>query len=113
MQYHIKKDIQVGPLVISLRWRKRSNLTGRFGGGWNWAMGFEAGGTTLILSCLVFMLRFDWQGGKLSDRCAILLGTAGMLGFFLLIEAATAVSILCLLVWALCIRSVVGRARSV
>lgn len=112
MQYHVKRQTQVGPLSIALNWRKANVVFGRFGGGWNWAGGFELGSHTLILNCLVFMLRFDWKGGKLSTHCASLLGAAGFLGFFLFIESATAVSILCLLVWLACFRSVTRRARS-
>jgi hypothetical protein len=32
---------------------------GRFGGGWNWALGFRAGGSTLECYMLVFSIRLD------------------------------------------------------
>lgn len=35
-------------------------LFGRFGGGWNWKLGFQAGGKTLIISLLVFSIRVEF-----------------------------------------------------
>lgn len=50
--------------TIKFEWRSRKNLWGRFGGGWNWHLGFQSSGSTLILFILVFMLRFDWNSKK-------------------------------------------------
>jgi len=33
--------------------RSRNGIMGRFGGGWNWKLGFQASGKTLLLSLLV------------------------------------------------------------
>ena len=44
----------LGPIGVELHWRAKSNLWGRFGGGWNWVLGFEAGGGTIIFNLLVF-----------------------------------------------------------
>lgn len=32
---------QVGPTKVTLSWRSKRNLWGRFGGGWNWALGVQ------------------------------------------------------------------------
>lgn len=41
--------------------RKKENTLGRFGGGWNWVLGFQLGSKTLIINLLVFSIRFDWS----------------------------------------------------
>jgi len=56
----ITRKFNLGNLRITFNWRSKSNLWGRFGGGWNWELGFVAGGSTLILNLLVFSLRFHW-----------------------------------------------------
>lgn len=33
---------------------------GRFGGGWNWKLGFQAGGKTVILNLLVFSIIIEF-----------------------------------------------------
>ena len=38
---------------ISFRWRSKKNLWGRFGGGWNWALGFMKSGRTILLYLLI------------------------------------------------------------
>lgn len=47
-----------GGYRFTLRHRK-AGLMGRFGGGWNWVLGFQASGPTLILNLLVVSLRID------------------------------------------------------
>lgn len=37
-------------------------MFGRFGGGWNWKLGFQSGGNTLIISLLVAEVRIDFGG---------------------------------------------------
>jgi hypothetical protein len=51
-------------LKLSVEYSHRSPdcFMGRFGGGWNWMVGFRAGGRTLILHCLVFDLIFHVEG---------------------------------------------------
>ena len=44
---------------VSFSWRSRKNPLGRFGGGWQWKLGFQAGGGTVIVSILVCELRID------------------------------------------------------
>ena len=43
-------------LDIEICQRKSSSSMGRFGGGWNWELGFELGGHTLILNLLVLYI---------------------------------------------------------
>ncbi len=46
-------------IKLSMRTKKRP--LGRFGGGWNWKLGFQAGGRTVIFSLLVLEVRIDWS----------------------------------------------------
>ena len=50
----IYKRIRLGKLNISFRWRSSKCMWGRFGGGWQWAWGFEVSKRTLNLNCLIF-----------------------------------------------------------
>jgi len=52
----IYKKVNVGRLEIYFHWRSKKNLWGRFGGGWNWKLGFQAGGRTIIFYFLIFSL---------------------------------------------------------
>jgi hypothetical protein len=54
----ITKKFSIGRLEITFNWRSRKNLWGRFGGGWNWELGFQIGSTTVIVNLLIFSLRF-------------------------------------------------------
>jgi len=47
-------------LTIAMEHRRAGRLMGRFGGGWDWEVGFQQGGRSLILNLLVFTIRFDW-----------------------------------------------------
>lgn len=55
-----KKEINLTKTLwrtrIRFSWRSRKNLWGRFGGGWNWKLGFQMGDTTLIISLLIFSI---------------------------------------------------------
>lgn len=55
----IQREWQVGRMAIMFHWRSKKNLWGRFGGGWNWNLGFEAGGSTVILNLLICSLRIN------------------------------------------------------
>ena len=57
------KRIRLGKLNISLGWRSSKHLWGRFGGGWQWALGFEVAKRTLNLNCLVFSIMI-WKEVK-------------------------------------------------
>ena len=52
----IRRRFNVGALRISFTWKSSKCLMGRFGGGWQWALGFRASKSTLLLNCLVFSL---------------------------------------------------------
>lgn len=54
------KRWKVGRLEFTYERRGSDNLMGRFGGGWNWELGFVAGGRTIILNLLVSSLRIHW-----------------------------------------------------
>ena len=56
---HIDKKIEIGRLEIKILWRSSKNLWGRFGGGWNWIVGIEVGGSTVILNLLILSIRFS------------------------------------------------------
>jgi len=50
----IYRKVRIGKLNISFHWRSSKHLWGRFGGGWQWALGFEVAKRTLNLKCLIF-----------------------------------------------------------
>ena len=52
---------KIGRLAISFEWRKASNAWGRFGGGWQWKLGFQYGYRCLIISLLVADLRIEME----------------------------------------------------
>ena len=49
---------KLGRLEISIRHDSKKSVWGRFGGGWNWELGFQCGGRTIIFNLLVFSIRF-------------------------------------------------------
>lgn len=54
----INKYWEIGKLRIDFKWRSKKNFWGRFGGGWNWQLGFQAGGNTIIFNLLICSLSF-------------------------------------------------------
>ncbi len=56
----IRKTVYIGRLKVEYHWRSSKNLWGRFGGGWNWELGLQIGGSTIIVNCLIFSLTFSW-----------------------------------------------------
>lgn len=44
-------------------WRGTPGM-GRFGGGWNWCVGFRAGGSSIILELLIGMITISWYRAK-------------------------------------------------
>lgn len=66
MRVH-KRLIDRPKLRVDYNRRSRDEHMGRFGGCWQWAVGFEAGarhkdgGQTVILNLLVAMLRIEWK----------------------------------------------------
>lgn len=55
----IVRTWRLGRISVTFSWRSKKNLWGRFGGGWNWKLGFIAGGGTVIFDLLIFSLRFN------------------------------------------------------
>ncbi len=48
---------------VSYQRRTADESMGRFGGGWQWKVGVQVGGSgTLIVNCLVFSLRIEPKG---------------------------------------------------
>lgn len=48
-----------GRWAIKYERRSKDNMWGRFGGGWNWKVGFQAGGSTVIIDLLVASIRIS------------------------------------------------------
>lgn len=44
---------------IKYQMRRSNNAWGRFGAGWDWVLGFQAGGSTLIINLLVCSIRIS------------------------------------------------------
>lgn len=57
---------QLGRFRFRFEWRSSKNLWGRFGGGWNWKMGFQMGSSTIIFNLLVasFSITLENQRGE-------------------------------------------------
>lgn len=52
----LHKRLDFKRIVIDLSVRSSNGSMGRFGGGWNWALGFRAGGRTIVFSLLIAVL---------------------------------------------------------
>lgn len=60
-----KKKFKIGKLEVSACYRpKHKNLLGRFGGGFNWNLGFEIGSRCMIVYLLICYIRFDLNESK-------------------------------------------------
>jgi len=59
-----KELIKCKYFTVTLRIRSKNSIMGRFGGGWNWKLGLQAGERTLIISLLVLDVRIDITKGK-------------------------------------------------
>lgn len=57
MKKDILKKYENSWVYISFNMRKKSEIFGRFGGGWNWQLGFQIGGSTIIINLLVASVR--------------------------------------------------------
>ena len=53
---------------IKFQYREKNNLWGRFGGGWNWKLGFQAGGSSLIINLLVMTISFRKKSKEPYDK---------------------------------------------
>lgn len=52
----VVRTLRVGAWKVRYRWRSRHSLFGRFGAGWQWALGFRLGRGTLLVDCLIFSI---------------------------------------------------------
>lgn len=53
-----------GHLKISFLWQSSKCLWGRFGGGWQWKVGFQASRTCIIFNLLICSVRVSWYKEK-------------------------------------------------
>jgi len=60
----IDKKWKCGRLDIRFKWRSKKNLMGRFGGGWNWKLGLQTGGSTIVISLLICEIMFSYESCK-------------------------------------------------
>jgi hypothetical protein len=63
----ITKKWLFGRLEITFDWRSKKNMWGRFGGGWNWKLGFQASGRTIKFNLLIFSICFHLAAEALKD----------------------------------------------
>lgn len=49
-------------LHVTYERRSGNDLHGRFGGGWQWKLGFQAGGRSVIVNLLVANVRLTFGG---------------------------------------------------
>ena len=54
----VTRKFAIGKLRIVYNRRSKKNLWGRFGGGWNWKIGVDVGGSTVIINLFVCSIRF-------------------------------------------------------
>ncbi|HDZ25209.1 MAG TPA: hypothetical protein ENH65_01715 [Candidatus Aminicenantes bacterium] len=45
---------------LAFSFRSKRCFLGRFGGGWNWQLGFQAGGNTIIFNLLIADFRISY-----------------------------------------------------
>jgi hypothetical protein len=57
----LRIERKIGRVKFGFVWRAAPGPWGRFGGGWNWSLGFQAGRSTVMLNLLVAMLRVSWH----------------------------------------------------
>jgi len=59
LKYIFNKSLETRKFRIKISMRSSKSRMGRFGGGWNWKVGFMAGGKTVIISLLVMDVRIE------------------------------------------------------
>lgn len=55
------KKIKIRRLELTFSMQRSDGFMGRFGGGWNWKIGFQAGGRTVIISLLIMDIRIYFR----------------------------------------------------
>jgi len=53
-------ETQIGKFKIKAEYLARNPVFGRFGGGWNWNLGVQVGGSTVIINLLIFRVRVEY-----------------------------------------------------
>jgi len=53
-----------GNLRIIFSWRSSKNRAGRFGGGWQWKVGFQSCSTSVIFNLLICNVAIAWYKEK-------------------------------------------------
>jgi hypothetical protein len=64
IKYIFNKHFNFKRLEITFEWRSKEQLWGRFGGGWNWELGFKAGERTIIFYFLIFYVVISIKRGN-------------------------------------------------
>lgn len=59
----LMREWRLGRLEVRFKWRSPDRPFGRFGGGWQWKLGVQAGGRTVIISLLVCSVTLSWREG--------------------------------------------------
>lgn len=65
IEYIFHKKWCLGRLKTEISWRSSKNTMGRFGGGWQWELGFQANRSTIIINLLILSVRISWYKTKI------------------------------------------------
>ena len=68
IKYYINWKKRIGRLYLSFQWRRKDSFMGRFGGGWNWELGFQIGEGTIIFNLLFCNLEITWKRKKTNEN---------------------------------------------
>lgn len=60
MTKEINRERRIGRVIVSFHWRAKDNLWGRFGGGWNWRLGFQASRSSIVFWFFIFSIGFSF-----------------------------------------------------
>ena len=61
MIFIFNKTIKLWRFEFIIDWRSKKSRMGRFGGGWNWKVGFQIGETTIILHLLILSIIISYK----------------------------------------------------
>lgn len=51
--YNIREQWSIGRVDVRFSSRSSNGFMGRFGGGWNWKLGVQIGGNTMLIGLLI------------------------------------------------------------
>lgn len=66
--FSIRKQFALRRLEVAFTARSSAGHMGRFGGGWNWKLGVQIGGTTALFSLLIAELSITIHKSKAGPR---------------------------------------------